>query len=40
MLFSGQSYSINWYEIVGDGQTNTNGQHSLSGTIGQPDASA
>jgi hypothetical protein len=35
----GQSYSIDWYKIAGGGGTSTNGQYSLSGTIGQPDAS-
>jgi hypothetical protein len=34
-----QSYSIDWYKIAGGGGTSTNGQYSLSGTIGQPDAS-
>jgi hypothetical protein len=34
-----QSYSINWYKIAGGGGTSTNGPYSLSGTIGQPDAS-
>jgi len=34
----GQSYSIDWYKIAGGGGTSTNGQYSLSGTIGQPDA--
>jgi hypothetical protein len=34
-----QSYSIDWYKISGGGGTSTNGQYSLSGTIGQPDAS-
>ena len=33
-----QSYSIDWYKIAGGGGTSTNGQYSLSGTIGQPDA--
>lgn len=33
-----QSYSINWYKIAGGGGTSTNGQYSLSGTIGQQDA--
>jgi hypothetical protein len=33
-----QSYSIDWYTIDGGGGTSTNGQYSLSGTIGQPDA--
>lgn len=36
---SAQSYSINWYKVAGGGGTSTNGQYSLSGTIGQPDAS-
>jgi len=35
---SAQSYSINWYKIAGGGGTSTNGQYSVSGTIGQPDA--
>lgn len=34
-----QSYSINWYKIAGGGGTSSNGQYSVSGTIGQPDAS-
>ena len=34
-----QSYSIGWYKIAGGGGTSTNGQYSVSGTIGQPDAS-
>ncbi len=34
-----QQYSISWYKIAGGGGTSTNGQYSLSGTIGQPDAS-
>jgi hypothetical protein len=34
-----QSYSINWYKIAGGGGTSSNGQYSLTGTIGQPDAS-
>lgn len=33
-----QSYSINWSKIAGGGGTSTNGQYSLSGTIGQHDA--
>jgi hypothetical protein len=36
---SAQSYSINWYKVAGGGGTSTNGQYSLTGTIGQPDAS-
>jgi hypothetical protein len=34
-----QSYSIDWYKVAGGGGTSTNAQYSLSGTIGQPDAS-
>jgi hypothetical protein len=34
-----QSYSIDWYKVAGGGGTSTNEQYSLSGTIGQPDAS-
>jgi hypothetical protein len=34
-----QSYSVDWYKIAGGGGTSTNGQYSVSGTIGQPDAS-
>ena len=33
-----QSYSIDWSTIDGGGGTSTNGQYSVSGTIGQPDA--
>jgi hypothetical protein len=33
-----QSYSIGWSTMDGGGGTSTNGQYSLSGTIGQPDA--
>jgi hypothetical protein len=38
-LLKAQSYSIDWYKIAGGGGTSTNGQYSVSGTIGQPDAS-
>ena len=34
-----QSYSINWYKIAGGGGTSTGSVFSVSGTIGQPDAS-
>src|ERR1700691_375120 len=34
-----QTYSIDWYKIAGGGGTSTNGPYSLSGTIGQVDAS-
>lgn len=33
-----QQYSINWYKVAGGGAS-SNGQYSVSGTIGQPDAS-
>ena len=33
-----QQYSIDWYKIAGGGGTSTNGQYTLSGTIGQHDA--
>jgi hypothetical protein len=36
---SAQSYSINWYKIAGGGGTSTGGTYTVSGTIGQPDAS-
>ncbi len=36
---SGRSYSINWYKMASGGGTSSNGQYSVSGTIGQPDAS-
>ena len=36
---SAQTYSIDWYKVAGGGGTSTNGQYSLSGTIGQPDTS-
>lgn len=34
-----QQYSVDWHKIAGGGGTSTNGQYSVSGTIGQPDAS-
>jgi len=33
-----QSYSIEWYKVSAGGGTSTNGEFSVSGTIGQPDA--
>jgi len=33
-----QNYSIDWYKIAGGGGTSSNGQYSVSGTIGQHDA--
>jgi hypothetical protein len=35
-----QSYSIDWYKIAGGGGTSTGGTYSISGTVGQPDASS
>ena len=35
---SAQSYSIDWHTMDGGGAMSTNGQYSLRGTIGQPDA--
>ena len=37
LLFSAD-YTIDWFTIDGGGGTSTNGQYSLTGTIGQPDA--
>jgi hypothetical protein len=34
-----QPFSIDWFKIAGGGGTSTNAQYSLSGTIGQHDAS-
>ena len=34
-----QPFAINWYTIDGGGGTSTGGAFTLSGTIGQPDAS-
>ncbi len=36
---SGQTYSIDWHKIAGGGGTSTGGTYSVSGTIGQHDAS-
>jgi len=33
-----QNYSVDWYKIAGGGGTSSNGQYTVSGTIGQPDA--
>jgi hypothetical protein len=35
-----QSYSIDWFTIDGGGGTSTGGVYSVSGTMGQPDATA
>ena len=34
-----QNYNIDWYKIAGGGGTSTGGTYSVTGTIGQPDAS-
>ena len=34
-----QQYSIDWYKVAGGGGTSTGGTYSVSGTIGQHDAS-
>jgi hypothetical protein len=34
-----QPYSIDWYKVAGGGGTSTGGVYSVSGTIGQADAS-
>src|SRR5277367_3172042 len=34
-----QNYFVNWYKIAGGGGNSTGGVYSVSGTIGQPDAS-
>ena len=34
-----QSYSIDWYKVAGGGGASTNGVYTLSGALGQPDAS-
>lgn len=39
MSLHAQSYSIDWYKIAGGGGTSTGAVYSVSGTIGQPDAS-
>jgi hypothetical protein len=37
-LSQAQSYSIAWYKVAGGGGTSGNGQYSVTGTIGQPEA--
>jgi hypothetical protein len=36
---SGQSYSVDWSKVSGGGDMSTGGVYSVSGTVGQPDAS-
>jgi hypothetical protein len=33
-----QSYSVDWFKVSGGGGTSTNGQYTLSGTVGEHDA--
>jgi len=33
-----QSYSVDWHKITGGGGASSNGNYSVTGTIGQPDA--
>ncbi len=39
-LATAQSYSIGWFTLDGGGGTSTGGVYSVSGTLGQPEASA
>jgi len=34
-----QNFAIDWFKIAGGGGISTNGQFSVNGTVGQPDAS-
>jgi hypothetical protein len=38
LLAQSQQYSIPWYKVAGGGGTSSNGQYTVSGTIGQDDA--
>ena len=38
LIVGAQNYTVDWFKIAGGGGTSTNGQYTLSGTIGQPDA--
>ena len=40
LTVSGQGYSIDWHQIAGGGGTSSNGQYTVSGTVGQHDASS
>jgi hypothetical protein len=35
-----QNFTIDWYKVAGGGGASANGQFSLTGTVGQPDAGA
>lgn len=37
---SAPNYSVDWFKVASGGGASTNGQYSVSGTIGQPDAGA
>jgi len=37
-LSASAQYSLDWHTVAGGGGTSTNGQYSVSGTVGQPDA--
>ena len=39
LTVNAQPYAIDWYKVAGGGGTSTGGVYSVSGTIGQPDAS-
>ena len=39
LTLQAQSYTVDWYKVAGGGGTSTGGVYSVSGTIGQPDAS-
>jgi hypothetical protein len=39
LVASAQTYSIDWHKIAGGGGTSTGGLYSISGTLGQHDAS-
>jgi hypothetical protein len=34
-----QNYNVDWYKVAGGGGASTNGVYTLSGALGQPDAS-
>ena len=38
-LSQAQNYNIDWYKIAGGGGTSSGGIYTLTGTVGQPDAS-
>lgn len=40
MELRAQTYSLDWFKVAGGGATSSNNQYSLSGTIGQQDASS